>query len=67
MTDWLSTGGDRADDAKAVFSGVDLIMPGGKKVVKNLKKAVKQGTLFEEALQRSCGRVLDSILESVRH
>ena len=38
-------------------------MPGGKKVVKKLKKAVKQGTLFEEALQRSCGRVLDSILE----
>ena len=67
MTDWLSTGGDRADEAKAVSSGVDLIMPGGKKVVKKLKKAVKQGTLFEEALQRSCGRVLDSILESVRH
>ena len=31
MTDWLSTGGDRADEAKAVSSGVDLIMPGGKK------------------------------------
>lgn len=67
MTDWLSTGGDRADDAKAVFSGVDLIMPGGKKVGKKLKKAVKQGAFSEEALQRSCGRVLDSILESVRH
>ena len=41
-------------------------MPGGKKVVKQLKKAVKQGTLSEEALERSCGRVLDSLLGSVR-
>ena len=67
MTDWLSTGGDRADEAKAVSSGVDLIMPGGKKVVKKLKKSVKQGTLSEEALKRSCGRVLDSILGSARY
>ena len=67
MTDWLSTGGDRADEAEAISSGVDLIMPGGKKVVKKLEKAVKQGTLSEEALQRSCGRVLDSILGSARH
>ena len=35
-------------------------------VVKKLKKAVKQGALSEEALQRSCGRVLDSILGSKR-
>ncbi len=66
MTDWLSTGEDRADEAEAISSGVDLIMPGGKKVVKKLKKAVKNGSLSEEALQRSCGRVLDSILGSKR-
>ncbi len=67
MTDWLSTGEDRADEAKAVSSGVDLIMPGSKKVVKKLAKALEQGTLSEEALRRSCGRVLDSILESANY
>ena len=31
MTDWLSTGEDRADEAGCLNAGVDLIMPGGKK------------------------------------
>ena len=35
MTDWLSTGEDRADEAACLNSGVDLIMPGGKKTVKS--------------------------------
>ena len=64
MTDWFSTGDDRADEAKAVSAGVDLIMPGGRKTVRRLKHAVKKGTLSEKTLKRSCGRVLECVLEN---
>ncbi len=62
MTDWLSTGKDRADEAECLNSGVDLIMPGGKKVVKALRKAFKTGRLSKEVIRRCCGRVLEEIL-----
>ena len=62
MTDWLSTGEDRADEAGCIKAGVDLIMPGGKKVVKALLKARKEGRLSSEMLRRSCGRVLEEVL-----
>ena len=63
MTDWLSTGEDRADEAGCLNAGVDLIMPGGKKVVKALLKAHKDGRLTDEALRQSSGRVLEQILD----
>ena len=63
MTDWLSTGEDRADEAGCPGAGVDLIMPGGKKVVKALLKAHKDGRLTDEALRQSSGRVLEQILD----
>ena len=63
MTDWLSTGEDRANEADCLNAGVDLIMPGGKKVVKALSEAQKEGRLPLETLRRSCGRVLSAILE----
>lgn len=62
MTDWLSTGEDRADEAGCLNAGVDLIMPGGKKVVKALLKAYKAGRLSLDTLRQSCGRVLGEIL-----
>ena len=62
MTDWLSTGEDRAGEAECLSAGVDLIMPGGKKVVKALEKAWKEGRIREEDLRRSCGRVLEQLL-----
>lgn len=62
MTDWLSTGSDRADEAGCLNAGVELIMPGGKKVVKSLLKAHKEGRLSLDALRQSCGRVLEEIL-----
>ncbi len=62
MTDWLSTGRGRADEALCLRSGVDLIMPGGKGVVRALSKAVRSGALPAEDLRRSCGRVLDQLL-----
>ncbi len=62
MTDWLSTGEDRADEAGCLNAGIDLIMPGGKKVVKALLNATKDGRLSDETLRQSCGRVLEQIL-----
>ena len=62
MTDWLSTGEDRADEADCLRAGVDLIMPGGKKVVKALLEARKRGRLSSVLLRRSCGRVLEEVL-----
>lgn len=58
MTDWLSTGEDRADESKAIEAGVDLIMPGGKKVVQKLQEGVKESRLTGSALHDACGRVL---------
>ena len=66
MTDWLSTGEDRADEAGCLNAGVDLIMPGGKKVVKALLNAVKDGRLRRETLRLSCGRVLEQLMEEGR-
>ena len=45
-----------------VSSGVDLIMPGGKKAVKALQKAYKKGLISDEVIRKSCGRVLEEIL-----
>ncbi len=64
MTDWLSTGEDRADEAGCLNAGIDLIMPGGKKAVKALLQAYKTGRLSGETLRQSCGRVLDQILRA---
>lgn len=62
MTDWLSTGKDRADEAECLKSGVDLIMPGGKGTAKALLTAHKEGRLQINCLRQSCGRVLEQIL-----
>lgn len=64
MTDWLSTGEDRADEAECLKAGVGLILPGGKKVIKALLKAYREGRLPDAALLRSCGRVLNEITGS---
>ncbi len=63
MTDWLSTGEDRADEAACLNSGVDLIMPGGKKTGKKLIQAFENGAVSKEVLRTSCGRVLEQVLE----
>ncbi len=63
MTDWLSTGKDRADEAGCLNAGVDLIMPGGKGTLKVLLRAVKDGRLSVDALRLCCGRVLNQILQ----
>ena len=64
MTDWLSTGEDRADNVETIASGVDLIMPGGKGVWKELGKAVKENKLDSRHVRRAAGNVLKLVLNS---
>ena len=64
MTDWLSTGEGRADEAKAIEAGVDLIMPGGKKTLATLNKKLRIGKLSPNAIRRACRRVLRLTLQS---
>lgn len=64
MTDWLSTGEDRAQNPEVIAAGVDLIMPGGKGVCKELRKALKDGKLGAEQLRRAASRVLTLVLDS---
>lgn len=64
MTDWLSTGEDRAGNVESIASGVDLIMPGGKAVWKELRKAVQAGRLDDRHVRRAAGNVLKLVLNS---
>lgn len=64
MTDWLSTGEDRASDIEALKAGVDVIMPGSKKVMKKLAQNAENGVLDKKYLRRACGNMLDSIFNS---
>jgi len=61
MTDWYATDQNRADAALAIRQGVDLVMPGGKKVVKSLWQAYEKGHLTDNDLRRAAGRVLEAI------
>ena len=62
MTDWMSTGKDRASEAEAIRAGVDIIMPGGKKELKALTQAYSNGRLTIDELRRAAARVISSIV-----
>jgi beta-glucosidase len=62
MSDWNST--DKCSHAKAINSGNDLIMPGNKRVRKELKKALESGELERDCLRTSAARVLTMIFNS---
>lgn len=64
MTDWLSTGEDRAQNADCIANGMDLIMPGGKGVCRELRKALKDGKLDAEQVRRAAYRVLRLVMNS---
>ena len=64
MTDWLSTGEDRAGNAESIACGVDLVMPGGKAVRRELGKAVREGKLDSRYVRRAAGNVLKLVLNS---
>ena len=64
MTDWLSTGEDRAQNADCIANGMDLIMPGGSGVWKELTKAYKAGKLSSDAIYRAAYNVLKLVMNS---
>ena len=64
MTDWMSTGKDRADEAACLQAGVDLIMPGSKDDLKALRKAYQNGQLSEHDIRQAAGRVIQAIMDS---
>ena len=65
MTDWFSTGPERADEAQAIRAGVDLLMPGNKNTNKALLTAYRDGRLAATDLLRAAGRVLDAIQQTL--
>jgi beta-glucosidase len=65
MTDWLATGRGLADNAAALISGNDLIMPGGFWARRSLGRALKTGALPLEALRRCCGNILEVLAQGV--
>lgn len=64
MSDWLATGEDRAPHAACIGSGMDLIMPGGKGVWKELQKAYQTGKLSKEDIYRAACNVLKLVMNS---
>ncbi|MBQ7531463.1 MAG: glycoside hydrolase family 3 C-terminal domain-containing protein [Paludibacteraceae bacterium] len=62
MTDWFATDQGRADNTQALNAGVDLIMPGAKKVTKSLTRAFRQGQLPHDIVHRAATRVLEAVL-----
>lgn len=64
MTDWFSTGGNKASNALCMRVGNDLIMPGSTKAKREILKAIKSGTISEADLRRCCANVVRAILES---
>ena len=64
MTDWFSTGGDKADTARCMSAGNDLIMPGGGSYKRDILKGLKDGKISEADLRRCCANVVRSILNS---
>lgn len=64
MTDWHSTGDDKADDGQTFPSGNDLIMPGGSKYRFAIWKAILTRRLSRQDLERSASRIIRQILDS---
>ena len=64
MTDWFATGKDVGSHSAAIEAGNDLIMPGGKGVVRELKKKLKTGELDKTSLRRCAANVIRGITGS---
>ena len=64
MTDWYSTGNGLGTNDGAIKAGNDLIMPGMPANVKEILAGLKNGTITEEELRLSAGRIARQILAS---
>src|SRR5699024_12780455 len=64
MTDWFATGKNVGSHSDAIEAGNDLIMPGGKGVVRELKKKLKTGEHDRTSLTRCAANVIRGITGS---
>ena len=64
MTDWYATGKGLGSHSAAIEAGNDLIMPGGKGVVRELRAKLKSGELDGTALRRCAANVIRGVTES---
>lgn len=64
MTDWFSTNKGQGNNALAMQSGNDLIMPGGGSFKKEIRKGVQTGLISEDDVRRCCANVVKSIFNS---
>ena len=62
MSDWNAT--DNCSHYKALKAGNNLIMPGNKKVRKELVKNLKEGKLTRQDLLNNAKYVLEAVLNS---
>ena len=61
MTDWFATGKGLGSHSAAIEAGNDLIMPGGKGVVRELRAKLKSGELDGTALRRCAANVIRGV------
>ena len=61
MTDWFATGKGLGSHSAAIEAGNDLIMPGGKGVVRELRAKLKSGELDGTALRRCAANVIGEL------
>ncbi len=64
MTDWFATGKGLGSHSEAIMAGNDLIMPGGKIAVKELKKKLRNGELDEAELRKCASNVIRGVVSS---
>ena len=64
MTDWFSTGGNKADTALCMKAGNDLLMPGGGSYRAEILQGLRKGKISQEDLGRCCANVVRSIMNS---
>lgn len=64
MSDWYSTGKGLGTNDGAIAAGNDLIMPGMSANVKEILQGLKKGTVTENQLRTSAGRIIKQILKS---
>lgn len=64
MTDWFATGHDDASDELACKAGNDLIMPGTPNIPGKIRKALADGRITEEDVERAARNIVYAAIHS---
>ena len=64
MTDWFATGHHESFDELCCKAGTDLIMPGLPHIPSKIMKALKQGLISADDIERSARRIIKLALKS---